>query len=50
MFKDRFRLSVRRATNTCQKEPEEKISVIRKFHRKIRRMASEGVAMGPLGQ
>ena len=49
-FKDRFRLSVRRATNTCQKQPEDKRSVIQMFHRTIRRLAKEGQASGPLGQ
>ena len=49
-FKKRFHLSVRRTTNTSQKEPEDKRSVIQKFHSDIRRTANEGQKMGPLGQ
>ena len=49
-FKKRHRISMRRATNTCQKEPEDKRSAVQCFHRNIRRKASEGEQIGPLGQ
>ncbi len=49
-FKERFHLSFRRATNTCQKEPNGKLSVIQKFHIDIRRMAKEGCQVSLLGQ
>ena len=49
-FKKRYRLSMRRATNTCQKEPADKCSAIQHFHRSIRRTAKEGDLVGPLGQ
>ena len=49
-FKKRFRISVRRATNTCQKTPQDKQSAIQGFHRSIRRIARDGEKIGPLGQ
>lgn len=49
-FKKRFGISVRRATNTCQKQPEDKRSAIQCFHRNIRRTATESEQVGPLGQ
>ena len=49
-FKKRNRISNRRATNTCQKEPEDKRSALQRFHREIRRKAKEGDALGPLGK
>ena len=49
-FKKRHRISIRRATNTCQKEPEDKRSAVQYFHRNIRRKAAEGEQIGPLGQ
>ena len=49
-FKKRHRISMRRATNTCQKEPEDKHSAVQHFHRNIRRKAAEGEQIGPLGQ
>ncbi len=49
-FKRRFRISVRRATNSCQKEPEDKRFVIQGFHRSIRRIALDGQSISPLGQ
>ena len=49
-FKKHHRISMRRATNTCQKEPEDKRSAVQRFHRNIRRKASEGEQIGPLDQ
>ena len=49
-FKKRHRISRRRATHTCQKEPEDKRSAVQHFHRNIRRKAAEGEQVGPLGQ
>ena len=49
-FKKRYHLSMRRATNTCQKEPADKCSSIQHFHCSIRRTAQEGDQVGPLGQ
>ena len=49
-FKKRNSISNRRATNTCQREPEDKRSALQRFHREIRRKAKEGDALGPLGK
>lgn len=49
-LKSQFHLSVRRATNTCQREPKDKQSTIQTFHQQIRRMAVYGQSVGPLGQ
>ena len=46
----RYCLSVRHATNTCQKEPVDKHSSIQHFHCSIQRTAQEGDQVGPLGQ
>ena len=35
-FKKRHRISMRRANNTCQEEPEDKRSAVQRFHRDIR--------------
>ena len=48
-FKTRHRISKRRATNSCQKEPDDKRGAIQRFHRSIRRSAKEGEQVGPLG-
>ena len=49
-FKKRHKISLRRPTNTAQKEPEDKRSAVMIFHRNIRQKASEGEQVGPLGQ
>ena len=49
-FKRRFRISLRRATNTCQKEPSDKRLSVQHFHRRIRSAASKGTQVGPLGK
>ena len=49
-FKARHRISKRRATNSCQKEPDDKRGAIQRFHRSIRRSAKEGELVGPLGR
>ena len=49
-FKTRFGISLRRATNTGQKQPEDKRSSIQAFHQKIRRTALEVQKVSPLGQ
>ena len=36
-FKKRHRISMRWATNTCQREPDDKHSAVQHFHRNIRR-------------
>ncbi len=49
-FKKRHELSVRRATNVCQKEPADKMLDVRQFHLYIRRTAIDGQTISPLGQ
>ena len=49
-FKSRHRISKRRATNCCQREPDDKRGAIQNFHRSIRRAAKEGEQIGPLGR
>ena len=49
-FKTRFRISKRRATNLCQKEPEDKRGAIQQFHRSIRRVAKAGDQVESLGR
>ena len=49
-FKARHRISKRRATNSYQKEPDDKRGAIQRFHRSIRRSAKEGEQVGPLGR
>ena len=49
-FKKRYKINIRRATNTCQKEPRDKRSALQKFHTSIRRTAIEGCHLGSLGQ
>lgn len=41
---------MRRATSTCQKEPEDERSAVQRFHRDIHRKAAEGEQVGPVGQ
>ena len=49
-FKKRHKISFRRPTNTCQKEPEDKRSIIQQFHRSIREKAKKGKSVGPQGK
>jgi hypothetical protein len=49
-FKQRHRISLRRTTNTAQKEPEDKRSKVQQFHRSIRERAKKGDSAGPLGK
>ena len=49
-FKRRHKISLRRATNTCQKEPDDKRSTIQHFHRSIREKAKAGSSVGSLGK
>ena len=50
-FKQRFRISYRRPTDTCQKEPGDKESVILSFHLAIRDAArATENPTGPLGK
>ena len=49
-FKKRHRISLRRGTNTSQKEPEDKRTMIQQFHRNIRQKAQSGDQVGPLGK
>ena len=49
-FKRRHKISLRRATNVAQKEPEDKRRAIQQFHRQIREVASEGNQLNLLGQ
>lgn len=48
-FKSRYRISKRRATNCCQREPDDKQGAIQNFHQSICRAAKEGEQIGPLG-
>ena len=41
-FKKRYKISLRRATNSCQKPPESKKEAIRHFHHLIREISLEG--------
>ena len=41
---------LRRGTNTCQKEPDDKRKMIQQFHRSIRQKAQLGTQVGPLGK
>lgn len=49
-FKFRNKLSFRRRTNVAQKHPSDLEENIRYFHQDIRRVASTGEKVGPLGQ
>lgn len=49
-LKKRYHISFRQATNTCQKQPDDKRSLINKFHCDIREMAHGGQSVGPLGK
>ena len=49
-FKTRSRISLRRGTNTCQKQPADKRIAIQSFHRAIRNEAQNGDFVGPLGK
>ena len=49
-FKKRTQISLRRGTNTCQREPAGKKEAIQQFHRLIRRKAKDGDQAGPLGK
>ena len=49
-FKNRYRISLRRATNACQKAPDDKMEAIRQFHQSIRRKAKSEQSSGPLGR
>ena len=49
-FKTRIRISKRRTTNSCQKEPEDKRGAIQQFHCSIRRAAKAGDQVGSLGR
>ena len=49
-FKQRMKISLRRGTNACQREPADKQAAIQRFHRLIRRKAKDGEQSGPLGK
>ena len=49
-FKKCHRISMRRATNTCQNEPEDKRPAVQHFHHNICRKAAEGEQIGLLDQ
>ena len=49
-FKQRHRISLRRATNVSQKPADDKRGAIQGFHLTIREVAREGEIKGPLGQ
>ena len=49
-FKTCHRISLRRATNACQKPPDDKMEAIRRFHQSIRRKARTEESSGPLGR
>ena len=46
-FKRRYRISLRRPTNTAQKQPDDKEEAIKEFHRKIRKIQLPGEGDGP---
>ena len=45
-----FKKSERRRTNTSQRQPEDKLSLIQEFHRSIRAKSLKGDVVGPLGK
>lgn len=49
-FKKSHRINLRRGTNTCQKEPEDKRMQIKHFYRSIRCKALSGDQVGTLGK
>ena len=49
-FRRRHRITLRRGTNTCQRQPGDKQFVIQQFHRTIREKALDGDVVGPLGK
>ena len=49
-FKTRSHISLRRGTNTCQRQPADKKAAIQGFHRAIRSEAKSGDLVGPLGK
>ena len=49
-FKTRSHISLRRGTNTCQRQPADKKAAIHGFHRAIRSKAKSGDLVGPLGK
>lgn len=49
-FKRRHKISLRRATNTCQRPPDDKRTSMQKFHQSIRKAAKTGESAGPLGR
>lgn len=49
-FKERAGISLRRSTNVSQHKPSDLEVKIRQFHLNIRRVASQGENVGPLGQ
>ena len=49
-FKTRSHISLRRGTNTCQRQPADKKAAIQGFHRAIRSEAKSGDFIGPLGK
>ena len=46
-FKNRYKISLRRPTNTAQTQPEEKKDLIQEFHKKIRKVQISSVGDGP---
>ena len=48
-FKSHHRISLRRATNACQKPPDDKMETIQQFHQSIQIKARSQDASGPLG-
>ena len=49
-FKTRSHISLRRGTNTCQRQPADKKAAIQGFHRAIRSEVKSGDFIGPLGK
>ena len=49
-FKSRHRISLRRATNACQKPPDDKMEAIQQFHQSTCSKARSQDASGPLGR
>ena len=46
-FKTRYKISLRRATNTAQKVPQDKEAAIQEFHRQIREVQAPSEGDGP---
>ena len=45
-FKTRYKISLRRSTNTAQKQPSDKEAAIQEFHRQIREVQAPGKGDG----